>query len=88
MLGIVLDIIKRESAASKGVEVNEEQLGMMKHMISEQIERESTASFATARLWDDGILDPRQTRDALGIALSACHGAVVEGTTDWGVYRH
>jgi len=84
----VLDIIKRESAASKGVEVNEEQLGMMKHMISEQIERESTASFATARLWDDGILDPRQTRDALGIALSACHGAVVEGTTDWGVYRH
>ena len=74
----VLDIIKRGSAAAKGKEVDEEQLGLMKQMISQQIERESTAEFATARLWDDGIIDPRSTRDAIGIALSACHSAPVE----------
>ena len=84
----VLDIIKRGSAAAKGKEVDEEQLGLMKQMISQQIERESTAEFATARLWDDGIIDPRSTRDAIGIALSACHSAPVEGTMSWGVYRH
>jgi len=84
----VLDIIKRDSAAAKGKEVNEEQLGMMKQMITQQIGRESEARFASARLWDDGIIDPRDTRDALGIALSACHSAPVVGTTEWGVYRH
>lgn len=84
----VLDIIKRDSAAAKGKEVDEEQLALMKQMVSQQIERESTAEYATARLWDDGILDPRDTRDALGIALSACHSAPVEGSTSWGVYRH
>ena len=84
----VLDIIKRDSAAAKGKEVDEEQLALMKQMVSQQIERESTAEYATARLWDDGILDPRHTRDALGIALSACHSAPVEGSTSWGVYRH
>ena len=84
----VLDIIKRDSAAAKGKEVDEEQLALMKQMVSQQIERESTAEYATARLWDDGILDPRCTRDALGIALSACHSAPVEGSTSWGVYRH
>jgi len=84
----VLDIIKRDSAAAKGKEVNEEQLAMMKQMITQQIGRESEAKFASARLWDDGILDPRDTRDALGIALSACHSAPVVGTTEWGVYRH
>ena len=84
----VLDIIKRQSAARKGTEVDEEQLTMMKTMIEQQIDRESQATFSTARLWDDGILDPRQTRDALGIAFSSCHSAPVEGSVEWGVFRH
>ncbi|MDP6932064.1 MAG: carboxyl transferase domain-containing protein [Myxococcota bacterium] len=84
----VLDIIKRQSAARKGVEVDEENLSMMKQMIQGKIDMESTADFATARVWDDGIIDPADTRDVLGIALSACHSAPVEGTTAWGVFRH
>jgi acetyl-CoA carboxylase carboxyltransferase component len=84
----VLDIIKRDAAARRGKPVDEDQLGFMKQMITEQINRESDPYFATARLWDDGILDPRQTRDALGIALSACATRPFTGTTSWGVIRH
>ena len=52
-----------------------------------EIESQSTALYATARLWDDGIIDPRDTRTVLGIALSAVHTNVVEGTRSYGVFR-
>jgi acetyl-CoA carboxylase carboxyltransferase component len=84
----VLDIIQRQAAAKKGVEVDEQKLGMMKMMLEQQIENESDPFFATARLWDDGILDPRDTRDVLGICLSVAMNREVEGTTSWGVFRH
>ena len=53
-----------------------------------QIEEESTAQFATGRLWDDGIIDPRDTRTVLAIALAAVHSAPVRGTAVFGVVRH
>jgi acetyl-CoA carboxylase carboxyltransferase component len=52
-----------------------------------QVEQESTALFATGHLWDDGIIDPADTRTVLGIALSAAHSAPVEGTSRFGVFR-
>jgi len=84
----VMDILRRESAARRGQEVDEEQLGAIKQWMRDQIDRESDPYFATARLWDDGLIDPRDTRTILGIALSACHNAPVQGTTSWGVFRH
>ena len=84
----VLDIIQREAAAKKGQPVNEEILSGMKQMIEAQVDGESDPYFATARVWDDGIIDPRHTRDVLGICLSACHVKEVRGTTSWGVFRH
>jgi acyl-CoA carboxylase subunit beta len=84
----VLDIIKRASAAKRGKDVNEEELAMMKMILGTKIDHESQARHATARLWDDGIIDPADTRDVIGISLSACHSAPVEGTMSWGVYRH
>ena len=84
----VLEIIKRQSAAKRGEEVHEEGLAMAKQMIEAQIDRESTPYFATARLWDDGIIDPRDTRAVIAISLSAAHSAPYEGTTRWGVFRH
>ena len=83
-----LDIVRREAAAKKGVAVDEAQLGFVKQMLTDQIDRESDPYFATARVWDDGIIDPRDTRTVLGIALSAAHSAPVQGTTSWGVVRH
>jgi len=84
----VLEIIRRESAAKRGIEVDEQQLAMAKQMIEMKIDQESTPFFATARLWDDGIIDPRDTRSVVGIALSSAYNARVEGTTSWGVFRH
>ena len=55
--------------------------------IEEQIEAESHAFFVTARLYDDGVIDPRDTRTVLGIALSAAHSQAVEGRRGYGVFR-
>jgi len=84
----VMDIIKREAAARAGVEIDEAKQAMAKKMLEDQIERESDVYFATARLWDDGIIDPRETRTVLAIALMAAYQRPVEGTMAWGVFRH
>ena len=55
--------------------------------IEEQIERESHAFFNSGKIYDDGVIDPRDTRTVLGIALSAVHSNVVEGRRGWGVFR-
>jgi acetyl-CoA carboxylase carboxyltransferase component len=84
----VLDIIQREAAAKRGEQVDEQKLGVMKAMTEQMIDKESDPYFATARIWDDGIIDPRDTRTVVGIALSAAYSAPVRGTTSWGVFRH
>ncbi len=84
----VLDIIQRDAAAKRGESVDEQKLGMMKAMTESMIDKESDPYFATARLWDDGIIDPRDTRTVLAIALSAAYTTPVRGTTSWGVFRH
>ncbi len=84
----VLDIIKRDAAARAGKQVDEAQLAALKQAVEQQIETESDPFFATARLWDDGIIDPRDTRTVLAVCLSAAYGRKVEGTMTWGVFRH
>ena len=84
----VLDIVKRGAAERAGREVNEMELTMMKTVLQQQIDKESDSFFATSRLWDDGIIDPRDTRSVVGVCLSATHSAPVEGTMSFGVFRH
>lgn len=83
----VLSLSRRRAYADSGKTFDEDQDAAMRHAVTEQLERESRALFATGRLWDDGIVDPRQTRTVLGIALGACHYAPVRGTTDFGPVR-
>jgi acetyl-CoA carboxylase carboxyltransferase component len=84
----VMDIIQRDAAAKRGEPVDEQRLAVGRAMIEGQIDKESDPYFATARLWDDGIIDPRDTRAVIAIALSAAYSAPFTGTTSWGVYRH
>ncbi|HTL35363.1 MAG TPA: carboxyl transferase domain-containing protein [Kofleriaceae bacterium] len=84
----VLDIIQREAAAKRGETVDEQKLGVMKQMTEAMIDKESDPYFATARMWDDGIIDPRDTRSVIAISLSAAYSAPFKGTTSWGVFRH
>jgi acetyl-CoA carboxylase carboxyltransferase component len=52
----------------------------------DKYEQEGNPYYATARLWDDGILDPVETRQALGLALSACFNAPIQ-ESNYGVFR-
>jgi len=83
----VLSIVARQSAASMGRPFDEDADATMRAAVEDQIESESLALFMTGRLYDDGILDPRDTRTVVGIALSAAHGNIVEGRHGYGVFR-
>jgi acetyl-CoA carboxylase carboxyltransferase component len=83
----VMSLVSRAAAAAAGRTVDEARDAAQRNAVEEQIERESAALFATGRLWDDGIVDPRDTRTVLGIALSATHSAEVKGTSRFGVFR-
>ncbi len=83
----VMSIVQRGAAAAAGRPWDEARDAETRRAVEEQIERESSALFATGRLWDDGIIDPRDTRTVLAIALSACHSAEVGGTRAFGVFR-
>lgn len=84
----VLDIIKREAAEKSGEAIDEENLKLVRMMIEHQIDNESSPFFASARLWDDGVIDPRDTRSVLGICLSTAQNNRCEGTMEFGVFRH
>jgi len=84
----VMDIIKRDAAAKEGKLVNEADLTASRQALETQIELESDCYFATARLWDDGIIDPRDTRTVLGISLAISCSQPVQGTMEFGVFRH
>ena len=83
----VLSIVARQSAASMGRPFDEEADTAMRAAVEGQIEAESLALFMTGRVYDDGIIDPRDTRTVLGICLSAVHTNVVEGRRGYGVFR-
>ena len=83
----VLSIVARQSALAAGREFDEEADAVQRATIEAQIERESHAFFNSARLYDDGIIDPRDTRTVLGIALSAVHSNLVTGRRGYGVFR-
>ncbi|MFG3522178.1 acyl-CoA carboxylase subunit beta [Nocardia nova] len=84
----VLSIVARQAAAARGREFDEAADAEMRKKIEEQIERESLAPFLSSRLYDDGIIDPRDTRTVLGLCLSVAHNAPVAGVKDgFGVFR-
>jgi acetyl-CoA carboxylase carboxyltransferase component len=83
----VLSIVGRASAAASGRPFDEEADRVRTTAIEAQIEAESHSFFVTARLYDDGIIDPRDTRTVLGLALSAVHNGPVAGRRGFGVFR-
>jgi len=84
----VLDIVGRASARARGRDYDEEAAAAMRAAVEQQIAAESVALFLSGRVYDDGIIDPRDTRTVLGLALSVIHNAPVGGLHDgWGVFR-
>ncbi|CAH1975932.1 unnamed protein product [Acanthoscelides obtectus] len=72
--------------ASRGKELTKEQKSKIERPIIEQFEREASAYYSTARLWDDGVIDPKDTRKVLGLSLAAATNNP-GGPTSFGVFR-
>jgi len=83
----VMSIVMRAAAEARGQTWDEGADRAMRESIEEQIRREETALYLTARLYDDGVIDPRDTRTVLGIALQALQWTPVEGARAYGVFR-
>jgi acetyl-CoA carboxylase carboxyltransferase component len=82
----VLTTVKRDQLARAGQELSAGDEAGIRTPILEKYEREGSPYYSTARLWDDGVLDPARTRDALALALSAAYNAPIPDAR-FGVFR-
>ena len=83
----VMTIVQRAAAERRGLKFDEEANGKRVERMEIQLEEQSKGLFATSRVADDGMIDPRDTRDFIGISLSACHNNEVKGTKEFGTWR-
>jgi 3-methylcrotonyl-CoA carboxylase beta subunit/propionyl-CoA carboxylase len=82
----VLSTVKREQLSREGKELSADEEEQIRRPILEKYEHEGSPYYSTARLWDDGILDPVRTRDALALAISATFNAPIP-SPKYGVFR-
>jgi acyl-CoA carboxylase subunit beta len=83
----VMEIIQKASAKATGKEYDEEQATMIKNMLINEAESKSSAWYSTSEMWDDGIIDPRETRNYLGFSLAVVYNQPIKGTEGYGVWR-
>ena len=83
----VMSIVARQAAETAGRPFDEEADARRRAELEARIEAESLAMFMSGQLYDDGIIDPRDTRTVLGISLSVCHNNEIRGTRGYGVFR-
>ena len=82
----VLTQVKQASLKKKGQAWSDEEAGQFQADMTERYEEMAQPWYASARLWDDGVIDPADTRDVLGLAISASLNAPIEETR-YGVFR-
>ena len=82
----VLTTVKRDQLAREGKPFTPEDEAAIRDPILEKYEHEGSPYYSTARLWDDGILDPGQTRQALALGISASYNAPI-AEPKFGVFR-
>jgi 3-methylcrotonyl-CoA carboxylase beta subunit len=78
-----ISVMGGEQAATVMTEVGQPETGAA---LREQYERQGRPTYSTARLWDDGIIDPRETRAVLAQCLAACANAPLEDVSN-GIFR-
>lgn len=83
----VMSIVARQGAEARGEEFDEEADAERSADLIAMMEHTEQSYFSTGRVRDDGLIDPRDTRTVLGIALSAVHSGPVKGTDRFGVFR-
>ena len=83
----VLEIVAKQSAESKGEVFDAEGFAGIKQLVEAQVEEQSLPFFLSGMLYDDGVIDPRDTRSILGICLSVIRNKPIVGTDRFGVFR-
>ncbi len=83
----VLATVRRDGLEARGEEWSAEQEEAFKAPIRSQYEEQGSPWYSTARLWDDGVIDPVDTRRVLGLGLAAAARAPIPGTPRFGVFR-
>lgn len=83
----VLSIVARAAAEARGQQVDEAADAAMRAAVEGQIEAESLPLVLSGMLYDDGVIDPRDTRTVLGMCLSAIANGPIKGTSNFGVFR-
>ena len=73
--GTVLRSVAEAKQRANGLEPDEKVLDMLQQSTAQKLDAQSTALYGTARLWDDGIIDPRDTRKVLAYVLDICRQA-------------
>jgi 3-methylcrotonyl-CoA carboxylase beta subunit len=82
----VLATVKRDQLDARGEEWSAEDEAAFRAPIAAQYEDQGNPYYSTARLWDDGVIDPAQTRTVLGLALDVCSRAPLPDTA-FGLFR-
>ena len=83
----VMTIVQRTATERRGEVFDEAANAKRVESVEFWAEERSKGLFATSRVSDDGMIDPRDTRTVLGIALSACHNKAIQGTKEFGTWR-
>jgi acetyl-CoA carboxylase carboxyltransferase component len=83
----VMSLVRRAASQAAGKPFDEAQDAFLRKAVEDQIESESLATFTSGQVFDDGIIDPRDSRTVLGMALSAALSAEVKGAETFGVFR-
>jgi acyl-CoA carboxylase subunit beta len=83
----VLSIVARAAAEARGQEYDEKGDADMRAFVEASVEEQSLPFFLSGMLYDDGVIDPRDTRTVLGICLSVIENAPIEGAEGYGVFR-
>lgn len=74
----VMTTIQQDAARKKGVELSAEELEAIRKPLLAKYEEESSAYYSTSRIWDDGVIDPADTRKVVALSLEACLGAPIK----------
>lgn len=83
----VMEIIQKASAKATGGTYDEAQAQMLKAMLIADTEAKASAWYSTSEMWDDGLLDPRETRNYLGFSLAVVYNQPIKGADAFGVWR-
>jgi len=83
----VMEIIKRNAALSSNNVIDENKLNKEKKALAEDADKRASVWHTTSEVWDDGVIDPTETRKYLSLALAAVYSSDIKGTDSFGIFR-